>query len=379
MATKVALVQGVRRASGLAPALAAVGLARSTWYYRQQVPVSYPARHAALRGPLERIARAHPDYGYRRTTTELREAEDLLVNQKVVRRLHRLWALPLLRRTRSPRPSGIRQAIARAGDRANLVAGRAEITVFQLLYPDFTQLRYAMGKAWLMTLLDHRSKVIPGWALGTQADTVVALAAWRRARRWLRRHGVAIPGLIVHHDRDPVYTGYGWTRQLVVRDHVRLSYALHGCRDNPEMEAFHSRFKAENRSLFLDALDVRRPRAPRGPADYVLQWSATALIPRESSSPDVLGKLLPRRMTTTNGGQRCPKNGAHPQLGLGGVGESGPGPVQGAVVVGTGGGVLLYAESLVRAQGGAVSLGGSHRAGWGEQSLRLCRERSDQR
>ncbi|MBI2537697.1 MAG: transposase [Gemmatimonadetes bacterium] len=229
MATKVALVQGVRRACGLGPALAAVGLARSTWYYRQQAPHSYAVRHAALRAPLERIARAHPEYGYRRTTTELREAAHLVVNQKVVRRLHRLWDLPLLRRPRHPRPSGVRQAIASAGGRANLVAGLTEIQPFQVLVTDFTELRYAGGKAWLMTLLDHRSKVVPGWALGAQADTVVALAAWRRARRWLRRRGVVIPGLIVHHEPR-------------------------GCRDNPEMEAFHSRFKSENRGLFLDAL-----------------------------------------------------------------------------------------------------------------------------
>ena len=70
-----------------------------------------------------------------------------------------------------------------------------------------------------------------------------------------------VAGLIVHQDRDPVYTGYGWTGQLLVRDHVRVSYALRGCRDNPEMESFHSRFKSENRSLFLDApsrADLRR-------------------------------------------------------------------------------------------------------------------------
>jgi putative transposase len=266
VARKVALVQGVRRACGLGPALAAVGLARSTWYYRQQAPPSYAVRHAALRAPLERIARAHPEYGYRRTTTELRETENLVVNQKVVRRLQRLWDLPLLRRTWAPRPSGLRQAIASAGPRANLVAGLVEIAVFQVLYTDFTELRSAGGKAWLMTLLDHRSKVSPGWALGRQADTGVALAAWCRARRWLRRRGVKIAGLIVHHDREPVYTGYGWTGQLVVRDHVRLSYALHGCRDNPEMKAFHSRCKAENRSLFLDAMtfaDLERLVAQR--------------------------------------------------------------------------------------------------------------------
>jgi putative transposase len=261
VATKVALVRGVVGTFGLGPALAAVGLARSTWYYQGQARPAYAERYARLRAPLERIARANPDYGYRRTTTELREGEGQLVNQKVVRRLHRLWGLPLLRRTHPPPPSGVRQAITAAGPHANLVAGLTEIAPLAVLYTDFTELRYACGKAWLMTLLDHVSKVILGWALGSHADTALALAAWRRARRWLRRRQVPVAGRIVHHDRDPVYTGYGWTGQLLVRDHVRLSYALRGCRDNPEMESFHSRFKSENRSLFLDApslADLRR-------------------------------------------------------------------------------------------------------------------------
>ena len=34
---------------------------------------------------------------------------------------------------------------------------------------------------------------------------------------------------------------------------ARLSYALHGPRDNPEMESVFGRFKVENRSLTLDA------------------------------------------------------------------------------------------------------------------------------
>lgn len=266
MATKVALVRSVRLAFGVGPALAALQLARSTWYYRQTVPVPYATRYAALRAPLERIARTHPDYGYRRTTTELRETADVVVNQKVVRRLHRLWDLPLLRRTPAPRPSAVRQVIAQAGEQANLVAGLATIGPFVVLYTDFTELRYAHGKAWLMTLLDHRTKVVAGWALGTQADTVLALTAWRRARRWLRRHDVPVAGLIVHHDRDPVYTGYAWTGQLLLQDHARPSYALRGCHDNPEMEAFHSRFKTENRSLFLDAqtpVDLTRVVAQR--------------------------------------------------------------------------------------------------------------------
>ncbi|HEX2712883.1 MAG TPA: IS3 family transposase [Candidatus Acidoferrales bacterium] len=263
---KVALVRQTRSAFGLAPALAAVGLARSTWYYRQQRPEPYAARYAALRRPLERIARTHPEYGYRRTTTELRERLGQRVNHKVVRKLHQLWGLPLLRRTRPPRPSAVRRVIAHAGDRANLVTGLAASGPLQVLFTDFTELAYARGKAWLMALVDHRTKVVPGWAVAARADTVLALAAWQRARRWLRQHGFPIAGVIVHHDQDPVYTGYRWIGQLLVRDHARLSYALAGCRDNPAMESFHSRFKTENRSLFLDAqtlADLQRIVAQR--------------------------------------------------------------------------------------------------------------------
>lgn len=250
------LVQQVQGEFGLTPALAAAGLSRSTWYHRVHHPRPYEERHAALRAPLERIARDHPEYGYRRATAELAEQLGVAVNHKMVQRLHRLWELPLLRRTRSPRPSAVRQVIVRAGARVNLVAGLETIGPLEVLYTDFTELVYASGKAWLMALVDHASKVVPGWAVGAHADSELALAAWCAARRWLRRHGDPLAGMIVHHDQDSVYTGYGWTGALLLRDHVRLSYALDGCRDNPEMESFHSRFKSENRSLLLDAASL---------------------------------------------------------------------------------------------------------------------------
>lgn len=255
IAAKVALVRQVRGTFGLGPALSALGLARSTWHYRQHV-VPYELRHAALRVPLERIARRHPAYGYRRATPELRDLVGRPVNHKVVRRLQRLWDVPVLRLGRGPRPSGIRQILTAAGPRADLVAGLAQIGPLQVCYTDFTELPFATGKAWLMTLLDHASKVVIGWAVGARADTALATTTWRRARRWLARRGVAPRGLIVHHDRDSVYTGYQWLG-LLQRDGVRLSYTLHGCRDNPEMESFHSRFKTENRSLLRDAPTVQ--------------------------------------------------------------------------------------------------------------------------
>jgi transposase InsO family protein len=62
--------------------------------------------------------------------------------------------------------------------------------------------------------------------------------------------------MIIHHDQDPVYTSYDWTGQLLLKDIIRVSYALGGAKDNPEMESFISRFKSEGYSLFLDAQSV---------------------------------------------------------------------------------------------------------------------------
>jgi putative transposase len=252
-AAKVELADSVRAEFGLTPALTVLGLPRATWYYRAAHAEGYAERHADLRSTLDQIARDHPEYGYRRTTTELRERRGQVVNQKVVRRLHQCWGLPLLRQTRPPRPSGLRQVITAAGERVNLLAELETVGPLAAFHTDFTELVCAAGKAQLMALVDHTTKVVPGWALGRHADSGLALQAWTAAKRWLRRHGWPIAGLIVHHDQDSVYTSYAWTGQLVLRDQVRLSYALDGCRDNTEMESFHSRFKSENRSLLVEA------------------------------------------------------------------------------------------------------------------------------
>jgi transposase InsO family protein len=255
---KVKLVEEMWEEHGLASVLAAVDLPKPTWYYHRRQKVSYEAKHGHLRPLLERIAREHPEYGYRRTAVELREVYGWGGNHKVVQRLHKLWELPLLRSTRAPQPSGVRQALVASGKWVNLVAQREEIGLFEVAYTDFTELRFADGrrKAYLMPLVGHDCKLAYGWAVGERADTKLALAAWERAKETFRRLDIPYGGMIIHHDRDPVFTGYGWTAQLLLEDAVRLSYTLNGVKDNPEMEAFISRFKAENRSLLLDAQDL---------------------------------------------------------------------------------------------------------------------------
>jgi putative transposase len=257
---KVALMDGIHGQYPLTMALGILGLSRSTWYY-QAGRVSYAEKHRSLREPLLQIARSNSEYGYRRATTELSEILDRPINHKVVQRLHRLWELPLVRGTQPPKPGGVRTVILEAGGRANLVASMEEILPLQVLYTDFTELVYAGGKAFLIPFVDHTSKVVPGWALAEDKNTLLALAAWRNTKRWLARNGVEMDQVIIHHDRDPIFTSYRWTGALLLEDHVHLSYALQGAKDNPEMESLNSRFKTENRSLLQDARSFHELKA----------------------------------------------------------------------------------------------------------------------
>ena len=80
----------------------------------------------------------------------------------------------------------------------------------------------------------------------------LALDARGAAERTLTRYRDSLEGVIVHQDRDSVFTGYAWTGRLLGA-RVRLSYALRGPKDNLEMETSSVAFKVENRSLILDA------------------------------------------------------------------------------------------------------------------------------
>jgi transposase InsO family protein len=239
-------------------ALASVDLPKSVWYYHRNHKVSYEDKYVYLLPDLEAIARQHPEYGWPRITVELREAYGHHVNHKVVQRLLNLWDLRLARSTHRPRPSQICKAIRAAGDRANLVAQLSEIRLFQVMYTDFTELPFANGKrkAYLMPIIGHVSKMAYGWAIGESPNTALALLAWEHAKATFHQLGVRYAGMIMHHDRGSAFISYEWTSQLLLKDGVRLSYALRGAKDNPEMESFNGHFKNEALSLFLDTSSI---------------------------------------------------------------------------------------------------------------------------
>jgi transposase InsO family protein len=203
------------------------------------------------------IARAHPEYGYRRTNAELRD-RGIQVNKKVVARLHTAWDLAVIKRIRKPKASSLARLLKETGPRINLVANLSSIDDFEVLYTDFTEILYRRGraKAQLMPIVDHASKLVIGHALGEADNTELALEAWGSAKKTLKRYGLQTEGIIVHHDQDGVYLGHGWLYELAVRDKVRVSYSETGAKGNVQIEAFNSRFKTENRSLFWEQEDL---------------------------------------------------------------------------------------------------------------------------
>ena len=160
-------------------------------------------------------------------------------------------------------------------------------------------------------LLDHATRYVAGFAVGERANSELALAAWIVAEQTLTRFRDSLEGVIVHQDQDPVFTGYAWTGQLLSAG-VRLSYALRGPGDNPEMESFFGRFKVENRSLILDAESVEELKAVV--RDRIRYYNR---VRRHSSPrrPATLGnhsEPLPRGLSSTRNPEvRCTTFGGH--------------------------------------------------------------------
>lgn len=253
MADKVEMVTRNRERFGLNRCCEAVGLSKSSWYSatRLQTPSQDDVR---LKEEIVAIIEEHPGYGRRRITRELKERLNEPINEKRVRRLLKAYDLALKRCLPKHRPSPIQQVLKEHHRKIDFVTGRS-FDVLQAFSTDFTEIPYAQGsrKAYLMAFVDIVSKWVPGWAVGKSNNTELALKAWETARAELSSVRGSLQGVIVHHDRDSVYTGYDWLRRLLLMDGVRVSYSLNGAKNNSWIESFWSRLKVENSTLFWEA------------------------------------------------------------------------------------------------------------------------------
>ena len=79
------------------------------------------------------------------------------------------------------------------------------------------------------------------------------MTALGHLRKRMEEHDQSLTGVVIHHDRDSVYTSHDWLRQVLSVDGGRLSYAQRGARDNAWIESFWGRFKTENASVLWEA------------------------------------------------------------------------------------------------------------------------------
>lgn len=148
--------------------------------------------------------------------------------------------------------------VAEAGPSADLVKDR-RFGALQAFSTDFTELLYDGGsrKAWLMVMLDITSRWAGGWPLDPSRNRAMALEAVENLREGMAPLGHdTLSDVIVHHDKDSVYTSYRWLERLLLEERARLSYAERGARDNPWIESFWGRFETENGELLLEAETV---------------------------------------------------------------------------------------------------------------------------
>lgn len=242
---------------GLNTCLTAIGLPKSTWYYRKDRKIPYEEKYRHLREPIVDVVRDHPGYGYRRVMPELRN-RDYPIGEFVVRKLLKCWDLTLLRSIKRAKPSAPRQYLEGKDKGWNLVKDLEDPEPFQVWYTDFTEIWYADGrkKAYLMPILDHKTKWIAGWAVGKRKNTALALEALDIARENLKEVGIRLKERFVHHDQDTVYTGYRWLQAVLLREQAKLSFSENGAKGNTVMESFNGHFKGENGDLFYDAANI---------------------------------------------------------------------------------------------------------------------------
>ena len=209
-------------------------LARSTYYYR-------PRRVSALRKALKKriavLCAEFPRYGYRRVTAQLR-SEGMNVNHKAVARVMRergLQVRPLrrfVRTTDSEHNSPIFPNLARG-----FIATGAD----RLWVADITYIAIARGFVYLAVILDAWSRRVVGYALGSQIDTRLTLAALRAAIN--ARHPPS--GLIHHSDRGAQYAAQPYRSELAAHGLVGSMGRRGNPYDNSKAESFMKTLKCE--------------------------------------------------------------------------------------------------------------------------------------
>lgn len=245
------LIKQYMGAYGLNRCLSVLGVAKSTYYYqlKRDEPLS---KYEHLRATIAKIIEENPAYGYRRIKAEL-VSLGIVLNHKPLRRLLKAWGLTLHRKIKPKVKSGIAQILDELGERVNLVRGISKPGLFEIVFSDITEVRFAQGKVYLAASLEAVSKRIIGYSMSKSPDSSLVVGVCLQAKAYLKKLGVDLSGVIFHQDQGSVYTSYDYVGELV-KDSVKVSYSRVATpSDNPEMESFFGRLKDEWADVFAAA------------------------------------------------------------------------------------------------------------------------------
>ncbi|MDI6799775.1 MAG: integrase core domain-containing protein, partial [Actinomycetota bacterium] len=127
------------------------------------------------------------------------------------------------------------------------------IGLFEVVFSDITEIRFAQGRVYLAASLEAVSKRLIGHSASRSPDSNLVVGVCRQAKAYLKKLGVNLSGVIFHQDQGSVYTGYEYAGYLV-RDSIKISYSrIATPSDNPDMESFFGRLKDEWGDVFAAA------------------------------------------------------------------------------------------------------------------------------
>ena len=208
-------------------------------YYRNWQASAPRQEETGLRDALQRLALAHPHYGYRRLGVALRR-EGWAANHKRVLRLMREDNLLCLRR--KPFVPVTTDSRHEWEIVPNLARGLRVTAPDQLWVADITYIRLAEAFAYLAIVLDAFSRRVLGWALEEHLRASLAIDALAQAIA-LRRPA---PDSVIHHSDRGVQYACGDYTQLLAAHRIRPSMSRVGNPyDNAKAERFMRTLKEE--------------------------------------------------------------------------------------------------------------------------------------
>lgn len=203
------------------------GLDRSSPYKPHRLAV----RDAELAVQIRAVLVGNPYYGHRRVADELR------IGKNRVRRVMRTQSIPSPRRRK-------KYTKANGGSKpapANLLKEQALVASYphHIWAADFTYFWFHGRFYYLATVIDHYSRQIVGWSLGTHHDAELITAALMDAVSHYR------PPVIAHNDRGSEYLSRHYQTICDSLEIAASASAPGSPWENGFQESFYNNFKLE--------------------------------------------------------------------------------------------------------------------------------------